>query len=338
MTPSRAVRWLVAASVACGGVLAAVPRVAARDPGEDLLEQAQQAAATYDYSGVVVVEWSDGVHRHTEQVRVVGSRGTLTVGDHGIVSTGTRRLVRGRDDWLMVWNTGEVSAYPSPEGKYALTVRAGPEVAGRSTTVVDAVLADSGTVRERLFVDDDSGLLLRREQLDERGRVVRAMGFTQISEPAASASTGRLRAPQPRMPEHRLAPRPVDRVSGPFRAPTRAGNGYQLVGRYRHPDGTLQLLYTDGLLSMSVFEQRGRIDWGALPAGRSTELAGQRARTYDVPGGQAVVWARDELVFTCVTDAPMAELAPVVDALRARHHPGVVSSIARTLLGPFSWR
>ena len=53
--------------------------------------------------------------------------------------------------------------------------------------------------------------------------------------------------------------------------------------RSRHPNG-VELLYSDGLFTVSVFEQRGELDWDGLPKGGvSAEVGGNRARRYVEP-------------------------------------------------------
>src|SRR5262249_57704893 len=90
----------------------------------------------------------------------------------------------GREGWLGGGSREPASRVPSPSAKWRLAVRDGPIVAGRPTREVDASDRHSGAVRERVFLDEATTLLLRREQLDTRGRIVRAVGFMSIGETA----------------------------------------------------------------------------------------------------------------------------------------------------------
>ncbi|MCZ7527450.1 MAG: hypothetical protein M5U14_14335 [Acidimicrobiia bacterium] len=130
----------------------------------------------------------------------------------------------------------------------------------------------------------------------------------------------------------------MEELDDPFRAPETAGDGYGLVARHRHADGTLQLFYSDGVFGISVFEQRGRLDARRLPAGgRVDEVAGDEAHRYPVPGGEVLVWEGDELVFTCVGDAPIEDLRTFAEDLAREPEPGILTSLARAVLAPFRW-
>ena len=106
-------------------------------------------------------------------------------------------------------------------------------------------------------------------------------------------------------------------VVGARRLPRAASlAGFELVTRSQHPDGVL-LFYSDGVFTASVFEQQGDLDWGALPSGGTdSRLADTRTRTYHEPSGDVVVWERNGLVYTCVTDAPSDVFAAMVERAR----------------------
>jgi sigma-E factor negative regulatory protein RseB len=97
------------------------------------------------------------------------------------------------------------------------------------------------------------------------------------------------------------------------------------------------LFYSDGIFTASVFEQRGTLDWSALPEGGSdTRLAGTRTRTYHDPSGDVVVWSRNGLVYTCVSDAPSDVFAAMVGRL-ADAGRSTPESVVDYVLGPFGW-
>ncbi len=340
------VRSAVIVGVALGSLLALVPTVSAQRPrgqGQGLLEQARRAIAAYDFTGVVVVEWQDRGVRRRETVPVTDSAGMLEVGEgRRMMGAGPSRLVDGADGWHVLWSDTAPETPPSAEVKYDLTVRRGTVVADRPTTVVEASRSGAAGVRDRLFVDDETGLLLRREQLDRRGRVVRAVGFESISDPVVAGPEESQRAshalPRPEQPAHRRAPHSLAQLAAPYRAPARVGDRYELVGRYRDPDGTVQLFYSDGLFDVSVFEQTGALDTTALPdGGRWVAFGGHRARVYDTPTGAAVIWEGAGVVYTCVTDAPAGEVEAMLGDFPRRSSPGGLQRVVDTLLGPFSW-
>jgi sigma-E factor negative regulatory protein RseB len=309
-------------------------------PGAQLLDDARRAAQEQDFSGVLEVSWSDAKGEHSSDVSVRNANGVLALGDRPqVIVEGARRFVQGRDGWLAVWSDETQPDVPAPADKWQLAVRDGPTVAGRPTREVDATDRHDGRVRERLYLDEATSLLLRREQLDTRGRTVRAVGFTSIGEPAVGMFIGSLPAEAPQAPSRSTnrQPRTVDEVAAPFRAPASAGDGFRLAGQYDEPDDTLHLFYSDGLFSVSVFEQQGELDATGLPAGaESRTVAGRDVRQYRTPGGAVMVWQSGDVVYTTVSDAPLDQLDDVL-ADFTPPHDSALDRVTDFVLGPFSW-
>ena len=148
-----------------------------------------------------------------------------------------------------------------------------------------------------------------------------------MTEPSAPPSTA---AAQP-------GPAPVDHLERPYRDPASVGDGYRLLGRWEHGDDLAQLYYTDGVLSVSVFEQPGRLDWSALPRdGDAVEIGGRPARRYALPVGEAWVFERGGVVYTCVGDAPADEVAAIAADVSAPE-PSRANAFAQLVVDPFSW-
>ena len=128
----------------------------------------------------------------------------------------------------------------------------------------------------------------------------------------------------------------TDDIPDGYTAPPRLGK-FRLLGRYQHPDGTLQLFYGDGLFSLSVFEQGGLVDWAAMPeGGRSAKVEGQRARTYSTATGTVVVWGESGLVLTGVSDAPADTVRAALPGV-ANDNRSAVSDAVDFLFSPFGW-
>ena len=254
-------------------------------PGVQLLDDARRAAQEHDFSGVLEVAWSDSRGEHRSDVFVRSANGVLALGDRPqVIVDGARRFVQGPDGWLAVWSQETAPDVPPASDKWLLSVRDGPTVAGRPTREVDATDRRDDRVRERLYLDESTSLLLRREQLDTRGRTVRvAVGFTSIGEPAG-AFIGALpaEAPSAAGAQHQPPAAVLREVAAPFRAPGTVGDRFRLAGRYDEDHGTLHLFYSDGLFSVSVFEQEGDLDPAGLPAGAESRH-GRRARRPPVP-------------------------------------------------------
>lgn len=305
---------------------------------DDLLARAATAASAVEFDGVVDVAWREGATVHHETVSVRSRAGHVQFGSVDaasgrVMSDTAERLVRDTGaDWRLVWAAGDsLASPPSPSEKYELVTGDGPVVAGRTTTLVTA--SASGRTVERLAVDTETGVVLRREQLDRRGAVTRAVSFTSIT---VYGGVTRVTGPPP---ARSATPSALASVPAPYRAPEHAGDGFELVGRFRHDDGTVQLFYSDGLVGLSVFEMPGTLDWDALPGGgRRVEVDGHRARAWSTAVGEVLVWDADGVVYTCVSDVPDGDLDGVLAALGARDRRSFLASVADALLGPFRWR
>ena len=72
--------------------------------------------------------------------------------------------------------------------------------------------------------------------------------------------------------------RSARRVPPGYEAPS-TPSGYVLIGRSRHPNG-IELLYSDGLFTVSVLEQRGDLDTDGMSGGTAVDVGGNRAPRY----------------------------------------------------------
>jgi sigma-E factor negative regulatory protein RseB len=314
------------------------------DAGEtravELLDRAREAAETQPFDGVVVVEWSDGRERHAEQVAVRSAGGVLRLGDE-VVGAGARRMVHGTDGWLSLWGHDVATLGPSLTVKYRLAVEPGPEVAARPTDVVAVQLAGTNRLRERLYVDRQSGLVLRRELLDYRGTPYRSVAFTVIRGGAGGIETASVES-APRATRSQ-EPAPARHLKAPYKLKSRIGAGYGRVGAYK-ANGVVQQFFSDGLHGLSVFEQPGHLSAaettlvGESGPGREVEISGHTMRAYSASVGEAVVWESDGVVYTAVTDAPWSDLADAVGDLPHADPPGRLRRVAQTLVSLFRWR
>lgn len=187
--------------------------------------------------------------------------------------------------------------------------------AGRPAAVVQASRAD-GTVAARWWVDDATGLLLAQQTFDPAGEPLVTAGFAvvEVGPPAAD-----------------LALDPVDVVSSPTtgttltlsNAPQLSQAGWsceeRLAGltlvRLRSDGatepGAVHLVYTDGVSTLTVHEQRGSLV--ASPDGSSWDT-GLGAWTRTGPSNLAS-WQSGDRVFTVATDGAASLLAAAVDSL-----------------------
>jgi negative regulator of sigma E activity len=196
---------------------------------------------------------------------------------------------------------------------YVLLGSHGVRVAGRSATVVSAI-SPSGFTAARWWVDDATGLLLWHETYDSTGRTTLSAGFTEVTIGDSDAATqSPARAGTGLTTTSLTVSGAGSLVADGWTCPD-ALAGLSLI-RVRTDSATtptvIHLGYTDGVSSVSVFEQRGSL--GHTPAGTHWDTG---LRAY-VRGGAAKVasWQSGADVFTVVTDGSPELLAATVGAL-----------------------
>jgi hypothetical protein len=328
----RHVTLVVCLSMLTGIALVSALRHASADSSSaeaaSLVDRMRDAPSLMEFSAVVRVAWRDHGKANDITVDITDDRGSIEVqsGRALVFDRGTRTYFKSELGWSSALVEPKLSNVPAPDHRWSLDVRRGPVVAGRPTQLVQATRR-SGTPAVRLYLDADTSLLLRRDVLDARGRVQRSLEFLQLTvanTPALEAPTGvRARSAEP-----------LDEIPAGYEA-TSTPSGYVLVGRSRHPNG-IELLYSDGLFSVSVLEQRGDLDWDALPrGGTSTDVDDNRARRYSEPGVDVIVWEHDGTVFTAVSDAP----SDVIDEMIAGFSPdrSTAEKVVDFVLDPFGW-
>jgi hypothetical protein len=320
--------------------LAAAPNVEAGDSGAatTLLDRSREAASGNEFHGTMVVEWREGRRLQERHVAVRVTDGVLHMGENQVVSAGTRRLLKTSSGWRLLWSGSSKVATPDPTRKYRFRVLEPTSVAGRAATPVTIVRAGERAVRERLFFDRASGLLLRRDQLDEKGRLIRRVAFTEISAPQPATVTDTRELPNASHKAANRGPWALRSVPDDLSAPKRIGDGFVLLGVYGQPGGSTQLYYSDGLVGLSVFETAGDLAWDDLPAGGWwTSLGGSRARVYSTAAGSAVVWEHHDVAYTCVTDGSLGDIEEVADDFARWDEPSTLEDIGHYVTGPFSW-
>jgi hypothetical protein len=300
----RVVVPLLVAAVAVG-----VAPSAATPP--DPLEEVRHAMAKATFTGRVVVSWADGATlRHTSVV-VRADHGDIELdGPVPIVKTIGSHFVRMSGGWSDL-APGEQAAQPATD-KYSVRRGEGPLVAGRPTASLE--ILERGELRERLALDRELGVVLRREQLDDRGQLVRRVEFATFDPEPTAKHHG---PPKRFRSEHPSTMGAA--VPAPFRAPAALEGGYERVGVYRR-GAVVQVVYGDGVYGLSVFEQPGQLDWDALPAaGRPAIVDGHPARSYVWPGGGLITWEAGGSTFTVIGDGlPSAVLAAAASMRTAR--------------------
>jgi sigma-E factor negative regulatory protein RseB len=300
------------------------------DP-EALLRRARSASATTTVAGIVEVRWRDGDGQlHTDRTGARARDGAYVVGRGGSIAVGLGGARWATGDGVATrWGHVGGTAPPAPGSAWELDVDGSAEVAGRPAHIVTARHGD-GPVRARFYVDQASGLLVRRDVLQRDGDVVRSVRFARLVTDDISPAV-------PPVPDRGPKVTRTEEVGDEYIVPERLESGFHLLGRYQQPGGAVQLFYSDGLFSLSLFEQAGDIEWGSLPeGGRRDAVDSERAQWYATHAGTVVVWARDGLVITGVSDAPPDTVRAAVATVKAAE-PSVIDDVVDFVLEPFDW-
>jgi negative regulator of sigma E activity len=331
--------WSVgAAALAVAAGALGLGRAAPAQPSsnaEDLLTGARTASEHASYAGALLVTWQDHGQVHTTETYAQVDAGVvdLGAGDNRVLSRDGQRWLAEPGGWTLVLGPDASAATPPlPDAHWDLRSAPGPVVAEQPTVEVDAADPATGATRARFFIDRATGTVLRRDLLDAHGGLLREIGFAAVAPVGAALPT-----PPPQRAAHD-EPRPLTAVPSGDPAPSTVGRGYDLLGQYRQPDGSVQVAYGDGLFTLSLFEQPGSVDWDAMPAGDDARLHGVQTRTYTTPTTTAVVWGVHGVVITCVSDAPPDQVQLAVkDVVGGGNESSVGDQIARFVLGPFGW-
>jgi negative regulator of sigma E activity len=296
-----------------------VPARAAND--RDPLDEARQAAEKTPFSGSVTLQWRDASTLHQEQITVEGIHGTLLAqGQGSAMAVGTERLVYDPGNgWQELWPSGLASATrPNIDDAYDVRPAGAEQVAGYPTDVVDVV--KGGKLRERLDLEAATKLLLRRRQYDGRGTLQRSFTFDQIKI-GDQSMTPPTTPPAPK----RAVPKALtfSQVPASEREPSALAAGYRRLGAYTEA-GVVQLVYSDGLYDLSLFEEEGALDTSDLPTQRRTvRLAGHPAWAFSWAGGEGIVWTAGRTVYTMMGDVPPDELTTVAESVTVHRSTSV---------------
>ncbi|WP_166348810.1 sigma-E factor regulatory protein RseB domain-containing protein [Phytoactinopolyspora limicola] len=224
------------------------------------------------------------------------------------------------------------------------------QVAGRAADVVEAVRAD-GSIAARLWLDRQTSLSLRREAYTHDGHLLSASAFVEISLAAVPPCCLRsgmqaIGAPAPTHDQAVLRWDDIERLRDQgYHCMEELADGFVLY-EARQLGDAVQLSYSDGVMSISVFEQPGRLDPGHLEGYVVSEVGD--GFVYASPGPPArFTWSSQGRVITVVADAPLEMVDGILAALppdgpEPEEDNGVISRIGRgaqkvgTWLNPFN--
>jgi hypothetical protein len=318
----------------------------ADDPrAADLLERAVLASQEVPHSGqLTVASFGEGGPQVTEVQLTRGVDGGMSVADQDGREFGRidgAGFLRSAGTLLRI---GGIERLPVDldllHRKYAPTVIGGSELETGPAVAVALRQRDTAVRREVLHVDEGTGLIVRRETYTSDGGPLRVVAFTDLR-----VATDELAAPDTdglEVEDVSLAPRELaDLEERGFVVPGELPVGYELLGGYevdRASVPTLHLVYVDGLYTLSVFQQLGRMSRRALEGATELRTDGGGA-VWRWPGSEPrrVIWTGDGRTFTALTDAPVDELLSVVAGLPNDPPPSILERLARGLARVGRW-
>ncbi len=340
-SPRSRVVLLVVATCLLLPATASADAPAATEPErsiDELLTRAVEVTGELHYEGQVAVVSIAEDGPRLAALSVTRAEGGLQVGQADgdqLGRTGGEGFLQSSSRLLRVGGIERV-----PDQLDRLRTKYRPELTGvvdldtGPATAVALIDRDLGVVRERLYADIATGLIVRRETFGADGDPVRLVAFTELQpgtpEIGMPSSDGR------DVEERHVEPREVARLREEgFEVPETLGRGFELLATLDVPDAsvpTAHLVYGDGLYTVSVFQQLGRLDRRTV--GSATELTTpDGGSVWRWPGSEPrrLVWTGDGTTFTALGDAPTDELVAALAVLPTDPAPGLGDRLLRGL-------
>ena len=220
---------------------------------------------------------------------------------------------------------------------YTVALIGEERVAGRPAVVIAVRPRTPDRASLRLWLDRETSVVLRSEGYHADGRMAQAAAFTEIHyveppaqlfafSPPAGVKVRRLASDQPlgiQELARRVRFRPI--------APQRLASGFVLDRAFvsrSHAVPTAVLHYTDGLVTLSFFQQRG-IDGArhSLERGRPIAVAEGMGSVRQVGGATILHWRAQGLELTLTGDVSPAELARIASTVGIDAPPGLVARL-----------
>ena len=368
MTPRA--RRLLAGVAAAGLLFVASPAVAATHapptPADDrqwrvLLDRAAQAAEKTAYVGESMwVTYEDGEPSVSMFMVHSSGNGDISVADR------TRFAVRLGNDGGSLADHERNWFFPLPaadlarahkglnrlDEKYDVTVLGTERLLDRPCVRLEIVRSSDERLVERLWIDQESDLLLRRETYAGEDTLLRMVSYQRLdlnpqARVGAADSVRATRGQRPSQTRQEQQVAEVDengrdalRAAG-WLVPSELPGSYATEGSFAVSAGDtqpLQSVFSDGLYTVSLFEQRGSLDPSTLPEG--AVISGDFGfPAYTWPGAvpQRIVWEAEGTTWSLVGDAPPDELRAMAMELPQPESDGFFDRIGRGLGRLWSW-
>lgn len=231
---------------------------------EQWLERINPALQSYEYNGIVVFAQGSNMESLMVEHRVHDGKETLRM---KTLSGPPKELIKrnGKIQSNVSAQNGSQISFSSGQGTFSRFASAADNkwykavlgeksrVAGRAVQTIDLKADDDYRYSYRLWLDQQTGLPLRVITMDEKGRVIEQMAFTQIQI----------------MPVTGVIKSAVVPKAKPLDSPFKEVNGFKLMAKDKVGPST-QYLYSDGLSTYSLYvepsslKEKGRMRQGSV--------------------------------------------------------------------------
>ena len=329
-------RALLAVAVLVSLLAPTVPAAAAQTPNDRqwraLLDRASQAAEELPYVGESLwVTYEDGDPSVSTFIVQSSGTGEISVTDRSrfavLLGNDGGGLADHERNWFFPLPAADLAkahkGLDRVAAKYNVDIVKGERLLDRPCTRLEITRESDGELVERLWMDRATGLLLRRDTFNGEDMPLRMVAYLKLDlEPNKRRSVrDGVGATRGQRPSQERMNQEVTEVDEDGRAALREGGWHvpeQLPGDYvtegsfavnAGESQPLQTVYSDGLYTVSLFEQRGDLSVASLPPGAEiTSDFGFPAYTWRGAVPRRVVWQAGNTTFSLVGDAPPAEL------------------------------
>ncbi|HLI55496.1 MAG TPA: sigma-E factor regulatory protein RseB domain-containing protein [Actinomycetota bacterium] len=324
---------LIAGVLSLALVLPGAPAPSPPSPpdAQAVLNLAVAGARSVDYEGTqqVMVRGEHGIEVGTLKVARGGDQMMIeSQASPGwvVVQDGNQRSSMGLNGGSASVSEAELSANIEPSAdvaqllqKYAVALEGTVQMLQRSAWVLRIERSSDLRLIERWTVDAVTGLILQRQSFDDQGQIERSITFTSVQEPFTpppSALSPPIKASAPAQEFY-----PQAQVTGFAHSaglPATLPGGYRLRAGARFTAGRTQvdqLVYSDGLEVVSLFQQPGALSRSSVPASaRKVGLAHESGYLWETFPRRAA-WQAGPNTDTLLGASPSDEFQTIANAL-----------------------
>ncbi len=314
--------------------------------GVRLMEAAVAACQTVSYHGDQIVAWSGPGGTSSYLIQVWHKPGSPEIADGdddgdvragpddqsnasvGLITSGGHVVagVLSVSSWMLALM----------RSNYVITYSGPGSVIGRPAVTVTLRRPD-GMVAARYWLDQVTGLPLRRQVFDARGHLANEGAFTDLT--IGSGDLGD--EPEPSAGAWSSKPAVITLASlrkQGWLVPSALADDMALVSvttSSTRSGAVVDASYSDGLSVVSVFMQRGELP-AQLPGWHRADVSGVAVYSSE-PDDRSLAWSAQGIVYTVIADAPQETVAGVVAGLPHSRGYGFWQRVGRGLGRMGSW-